>query len=112
MPSREGVRGFFNRAFFWTDERTTIPYDLWVVAILAFVWLTPPDWLGDPTASGQGSSESSATSSKLLGRRSTVGDRRTPSDDADAISRSTDVYDVPGPPARAPDIHATPMPTQ
>jgi hypothetical protein len=21
---------------------------------LAFVWLTPPDWLGDPVASGQG----------------------------------------------------------
>jgi CDP-diacylglycerol--glycerol-3-phosphate 3-phosphatidyltransferase len=54
MPRREGIRGFFNRAFFWTDERTTIPYDLWVVAILAFVWLTPPDWLGDPTASGPG----------------------------------------------------------
>ena len=54
MPSREGIRGFFNRAFFWTDERTTLPYDLWVIAILAFVWLTPPDWLGDPTASGSG----------------------------------------------------------
>jgi len=54
MPPRDGVRGFFNRAFFWTDERTTIPYDLWVVAILAFVWLTPPEWLGDPTASGPG----------------------------------------------------------
>jgi CDP-diacylglycerol--glycerol-3-phosphate 3-phosphatidyltransferase len=54
MPRRDGLRGFFNRAFFWTDERTTIPYDLWVVAILAFVWLTPPDWLGDPTASGPG----------------------------------------------------------
>ena len=27
------------------------PYDLWVIAILAFVWLTPPDWLRDPTAS-------------------------------------------------------------
>src|SRR6267378_7119126 len=26
-PSRRGVRGLFNRAFFWTDERTTIPYD-------------------------------------------------------------------------------------
>jgi hypothetical protein len=25
-----------------------------VVAILAFVWLTPPEWLGDPTASGPG----------------------------------------------------------
>ena len=42
--------GVFNRAFFWTDERATLPYDLWVIAILAFVWLTPPDWLGDPMA--------------------------------------------------------------
>jgi CDP-diacylglycerol--glycerol-3-phosphate 3-phosphatidyltransferase len=54
MPSRDGVRGFFNRAFFWTDERTTIPYDLWVIAILSFIWLTPPAWIGDPTASGPG----------------------------------------------------------
>jgi CDP-diacylglycerol--glycerol-3-phosphate 3-phosphatidyltransferase len=54
MPSREGVLGFFNRAFFWTDERATIPYDLWVIAILSFIWLTPPDWIGDPTASGPG----------------------------------------------------------
>ena len=29
-------------------------YDLWVVAILAFVWLAPPDWIGDPIASGRG----------------------------------------------------------
>jgi CDP-diacylglycerol--glycerol-3-phosphate 3-phosphatidyltransferase len=42
------------RAFFWTDERTTIPYDLWVIAILAFVWLTPPIWISDPTAPGMG----------------------------------------------------------
>src|SRR3954466_15715087 len=54
MPTRDGVKGFFNRAFFWTEERTTIPYDLWVIAILAFVWLVPPDWLGDPMASGPG----------------------------------------------------------
>ena len=54
MPTHNGVRGAFNRAFFWTDERTTIPYDLWVIAILAFVWVTPPDWLGDPIAHGQG----------------------------------------------------------
>ena len=54
MPSRHGVRGFFNRAFFWTDERATLAFDLWVIAILAFVWLTPPDWIGDPTASGPG----------------------------------------------------------
>jgi CDP-diacylglycerol--glycerol-3-phosphate 3-phosphatidyltransferase len=44
----------FARAFFWRDERATLPYDLWVVAILAFIWLTPPDWLRDPTASGLG----------------------------------------------------------
>jgi len=44
----------FARAFFWRDERATLPYDLWVVAILAFVWLTPPDWLRDPTAFGLG----------------------------------------------------------
>jgi CDP-diacylglycerol--glycerol-3-phosphate 3-phosphatidyltransferase len=43
-----------SRAFFWRDERATIPYDLWVVAILAFTWLTPPDWLHDPTAAGMG----------------------------------------------------------
>ena len=39
-----------SRAFFWRDERASIAYDLWVIAILAFVWLTPPDWLNDPTA--------------------------------------------------------------
>ncbi len=44
----------FSRAFFWRDERATLPYDLWVVAILAFIWLTPPDWLRDPTAYGMG----------------------------------------------------------
>ena len=54
MPSQRGPAGMFNRAFFWTDERATLPYDLWVIAILAFVWLTPPDWLGDPTATGLG----------------------------------------------------------
>ena len=41
-------------AFFWTDERATLAYDLMVIAILAFVWLTPPDWLGDPMAAGTG----------------------------------------------------------
>ena len=45
---------FFWRIFYWSYERTTIPYDLMVIAILAFVWLTPPDWLGDPTATGLG----------------------------------------------------------
>ena len=50
-PMPEGV---FARAFFWRDERATLPYDLWVIAILAFVWLVPPDWLRDPTAHGLG----------------------------------------------------------
>jgi CDP-diacylglycerol--glycerol-3-phosphate 3-phosphatidyltransferase len=54
MPSKEGVKGTFNRAFFWTDERATAPYDIWVIAILAFVWLIPPDWLGDPMAHDPG----------------------------------------------------------
>ena len=54
MPTKSGLRGAFNRAFFWTDERTTLPYDLWVISILAFVWLVPPDWLADPTATGPG----------------------------------------------------------
>ncbi len=54
MPSRAGLRGVLNRAFFWTDERTTIPYDIWVIAILAFVWLTPPAWLGDPMSHDAG----------------------------------------------------------
>ena len=40
------------RGLFWTDERATLPYDLWVIVILAFVWLTPPEWIGDPTATG------------------------------------------------------------
>ena len=53
MPSGTGLNGVFWRAFFWRDERTTIPYDMWVIAILAFVWLTPPGWLHDPVASGQ-----------------------------------------------------------
>ena len=54
MPVRHGVTGIFSRALFWVDERATLPYDAWVAAILAFVWLTPPDWLGDPTAAGTG----------------------------------------------------------
>ncbi len=54
MPSTDGVAGAFWRFFFWRDDRATLPYDIWVIAILAFVWLTPPDWLRDPTASGLG----------------------------------------------------------
>jgi hypothetical protein len=53
MPSGSNPLSIaFWRAFFWRDERTTVPYDLWVIAILAFIWLTPPDWVSDPTATG------------------------------------------------------------
>jgi CDP-diacylglycerol--glycerol-3-phosphate 3-phosphatidyltransferase len=52
QPRTTGLGGLFVRAFYWTEERTTFAYDLWVIAILAFVWLTPPDWLGDPMAAG------------------------------------------------------------
>ena len=54
LPAGTGLKGLVNRAFFWTEERATLPYDLWVIAILAFVWLTPPDWLGDPMAHDRG----------------------------------------------------------
>ncbi|MGH9204227.1 MAG: CDP-alcohol phosphatidyltransferase family protein [Vicinamibacterales bacterium] len=55
MPTGSNVlTAAFSRAFFWRDERATMPYDLWVIAILAFVWLTPPIWLRDPTATGMG----------------------------------------------------------
>jgi CDP-diacylglycerol--glycerol-3-phosphate 3-phosphatidyltransferase len=40
----------FWRAMFWTYDRATWQYDIMVMAILAFVWLTPPAWLGDPMA--------------------------------------------------------------
>ena len=54
LPSQAGPMGMFKRAFFWTDERATLAYDLWVIVILAFVWLTPPAWIGDPTGTGPG----------------------------------------------------------
>jgi hypothetical protein len=41
-------------AFYWTYERASWQYDVMVIAILAFVWLMPPDWLNDPMASGSG----------------------------------------------------------
>jgi hypothetical protein len=41
-------------AFFWTYERATWQYDVMVIAILAFVWLTPPEWIGDPMVADRG----------------------------------------------------------
>ncbi len=42
------------KTFFWTYERATWQYDLLVIVILAFIWLTPPWWLKDPMATGPG----------------------------------------------------------
>ncbi len=42
------------RTFFWTYERATWQYDVLVILILAFIWLTPPSWLQDPMAHGPG----------------------------------------------------------
>jgi CDP-diacylglycerol--glycerol-3-phosphate 3-phosphatidyltransferase len=47
------VRMLWN-GFFWTFDRATWQYDVMVIVILGFVWLTPPDWIGDPMASGMG----------------------------------------------------------
>jgi len=41
-------------ALYWTFGRATWQYDLMVIAILAFVWIVPPGWISDPTASGPG----------------------------------------------------------
>jgi CDP-diacylglycerol--glycerol-3-phosphate 3-phosphatidyltransferase len=54
LNNRPMPQGVIARYFFWREERATLPYDIWVVIILAFIWLTPPDWLSDPTASGLG----------------------------------------------------------
>jgi len=54
LNNRPMPEGWFARFFFWRDERATIPYDIWVVVILGFVWLVPPDWISDPTATGMG----------------------------------------------------------
>jgi CDP-diacylglycerol---glycerol-3-phosphate 3-phosphatidyltransferase len=50
QPNPKGISRPLVRAFYWTDERATFAYDLWVIAILTFVWATPPQWLGDPMA--------------------------------------------------------------
>ena len=55
IPSGSNVlTRIFWRGFFWRDDRATLPYDILVIVILGFIWLTPPDWLRDPTASGLG----------------------------------------------------------
>jgi len=52
-PKPSGLLGILWRGVYWTDERATLPYDAWVIAILGFILLTPPGWLGDPMAMGE-----------------------------------------------------------
>jgi hypothetical protein len=42
------------RGLFWTYERGSWQYDVMVILILAFIWLTSPAWLGDPMAMQSG----------------------------------------------------------
>jgi len=46
------VRKFLSRVFFWNYERGTLPYDLIVLAIVAFVFLTPRRWFHDQAETG------------------------------------------------------------
>jgi hypothetical protein len=43
---------FVVRLVFWSYERGSLPYDLMVIAILAFVLLTPRKWYNDQPAVG------------------------------------------------------------
>jgi CDP-diacylglycerol--glycerol-3-phosphate 3-phosphatidyltransferase len=38
------------RGLFWTYERASWQFDVMVLLLFAFMWCTPPQWLGDPTA--------------------------------------------------------------
>ena len=51
------MRRFLGRIFFWNFERGTLPYDLIVLGIVAFVFLSPRQWFHDqaessPSAAG------------------------------------------------------------
>jgi hypothetical protein len=53
LPQPRGVLGVLWRAFYWSGGGATLPYDAWVLVILAFILFTPPAWLGDPVASAE-----------------------------------------------------------
>ena len=43
---------FFARILFWSHDRGTVPYDLLVIAIIAFVFLSPRRWFHDQPDAG------------------------------------------------------------
>ena len=45
------MRRFLGRVFFWNFERGTLPYDFIVLAIVAFVFLSPRRWFHDQAES-------------------------------------------------------------
>ena len=45
------MRGLLSRIFFWNYERGTVPYDVIVLAIVAFVFLSPRAWFHDQAES-------------------------------------------------------------
>jgi hypothetical protein len=46
------VRKLLSRIFFWNYERGTLPYDVIVLAIVAFVFLSPRQWFHDQAETG------------------------------------------------------------
>jgi hypothetical protein len=67
------VRSVLSRIFFWNYERGTVPYDVIVLAIVAFVFLSPRRWFRDqpetpapPAASAAIPCEADAASPRTL----------------------------------------------
>jgi hypothetical protein len=46
------VGRFLGQIFFWSHDRGTIPYDLLVIAIVAFVFFSPRGWFHDQPDAG------------------------------------------------------------
>lgn len=67
------MRRLLSRVFFWNYERGTAPYDVIVLAVVAFVFLSPRRWFHDqpegqapPVAAAAIPCEPDATSTRVL----------------------------------------------
>jgi|SRR5271167_2206914 len=66
------ARGVLGRIFFWNYERGTAPYDVIVLAIVAFVFLSPKRWFHDQAETNAAPAataipcEQDATSARVL----------------------------------------------
>jgi len=54
------VGSLLKRIFFWNYERGTGPYDVIVLAIVAFVFLTPRSWFHDQAETGAATTAAAA----------------------------------------------------